>query len=270
MPRHYAPRFDTQKSAAHNAGVFRKREDASPMYLLKFPAHPGTYFYSDADIHRADNFITVLDCLMTLFDRYVPGIPGQPLNIKIERSADSPACFRNLKEIHLNTELQYVSQAAYQFSHELCHMRIPFFVGEDLRWFEESVCETASHFFLRKLANELSDEKYADHPALMRYAPKFSEYSARVLDGAKEVDLTSKHQMRRFTLNCYLRDENLYVAKLLLPIFEKNPGLWEAVLYLGHVPSGFCVTDSLEIWKTTARREESAIEEIRSLFLSSL
>jgi hypothetical protein len=57
---------------------------------------------------------------------------------------------------------------------------------------------------------------------------------------------------------------------LLLPIFEKNPGLWEAVLYLGHVPSGFCATDSLEIWKTTARREESAIEEIRSLFLSSL
>jgi hypothetical protein len=76
--------------------------------------------------------------------------------------------------------------------------------------------------------------------------------------------------MRRFTLNCYLRDENLYVAKLLLPIFEKTPGLWEAVLYLGHVPSGFGVTDSLEIWKTTACREEKAIEEIRGLFLPSL
>ena len=84
------------------------------------------------------------------------------------------------------------------------------------------------------------------------------------------MDLTSELQIRRFTLNCYLRDENLYVAKLLLPIFERNPGLWEAVLYLGHVPSGFGVADSLEIWKTTARREENAIEEIRGLFIRSL
>ena len=52
------------------------------MYLLKFPMHPGTYLYSDADFDRAENFITVLDCVMTLFDRYVPGIPGQPLNIR--------------------------------------------------------------------------------------------------------------------------------------------------------------------------------------------
>lgn len=240
------------------------------MYLLKFPKHPGTYFYSDVDAQRAENFITVLDSVMSLFDRYVPGIPGQPLNIKIVRNAESPACFRNIREIHLNTELRFVSQAAYQFAHELCHMRIPFFVGDDLRWFEESICEMASHFFLRKLALELADEAYREHPALRRYAPKFREYSAKVLKGAKEVDLKSERQMRRFTLNCYLRDENLYVAKALLPIFENNPGLWEAVLYLGHVPSGFGVTDSLEIWKTTACREENAIEEIRDLFLPSL
>ena len=240
------------------------------MYLLKFPMHPGTYFYSDVDIDLADNFITVLDCVMTLFDRYVPGIPGQPLNIKIVKSGDSPACFRTLREIHLNTELRYVSQAAYQFAHELCHMRIPYFVGEDLRWFEESVCETASHFFLRKLAIELASEKFKDHPAIRRYAPKFREYSEKMLEGAGEVDLTSELQMRRFTLNCYLRDENLYVAKLLLPIFERNPGWWEAILYLGHVPSGFGVTGSLEIWKSTVCREEDAIEEICELFRLSL
>ena len=240
------------------------------MYLLKFPMHQGTYFYSDVDLDQADNFITVLDLVMTLFDRYVPGIPGQPLNIRIVRNEDSPACFRTLREIRLNTELQYVSQAAYQFAHELCHMRIPFFVEEDLRWFEESVCETASHFFLRKLAAELANEKYKGHPALQRYAPKFREYSENVLKGAKEVDLTSGRQMRRFALNCYLRDENLYVAKLLLPIFERNPGLWEAILYLGHVPCGFSAADSLEIWKSTACCEKKAIEEIRELFLQGL
>ena len=76
--------------------------------------------------------------------------------------------------------------------------------------------------------------------------------------------------MRRFALNCYLRDENLYVAKLLLPIFERNPGLWEAILYLGHVPCGFSAADSLEIWKSTACCEKKAIEEIRELFLQSL
>ena len=150
------------------------------MYLLKFPMHPSAYFYSDVDIHRADNFITVLDCVMTLFDRYVPGIPGQPLNIKIAKTGESPACIRALREIRLNTELRYVSQAAYQFAHELCHMRIPFFVGEDFRWFEESVCEMASHFFLRKLALELANEKYADHRAytvfLLLYPYSFASF----------------------------------------------------------------------------------------------
>lgn len=237
------------------------------MYLLKFPEHPGTYLYSDVDAMRADNFVTVLDTVMTLFDRYVPGIPGQPLNIRIVRGPDSPACIRSQREIHLNTERRFVSQAAYQFAHELCHMRIPFFVGDDLRWFEESVCEMASHFFLRRLAAELAAGKYDDHPALRKYAPKFATYSAEILSGGKTIDLHSERQMRRFTLNCYLREENLYVAKCLLPIFEENPVLWEAVLYLGHVPDGFGVVDSIEIWKKTAGCGEEAIDEIRNLFL---
>ncbi len=239
------------------------------MYLLKFPKHPGTYIYSRVDAARADNFITVLDTVMTLFDRYVPGIPGSPLTIRIVRSADSPRCIRSIKEIHLNTGMQYVSQAAYQFAHELCHMRIPFCVGEDLRWFEESVCEMASHFFLRELSVEFAHAKYADHPLLMSYAPKFAAYSAAILDGAKEVDLRSERQKRRFVMNCYLREENLYAAKLLLPIFEENPKLWEAILYLGHVPDGFGVTDSLEIWRKTAGVEGDAIGRIAELFTAA-
>lgn len=242
-------------------------EDAASMYLLKFPSHPGTYLYSDVDARRAALFVTVLDTIMALYDPCIPEVPGKPLNIKIIRREGSPACYRHLREIHLNTEMRYVSQAAYQFAHELCHMRIPFFVVDDLRWFEESICEMASHYFLKKLSMYFANEANPAPAALKNYAPKFASYSASILEGAKAVDLTSELQMRRFTLDCYLREENLYVAKLLLPVFEEHPELWEALLYLGHIPAGFSLGDSLEIWRNTAGFAEEAISQVKSLLV---
>ena len=59
---------------------------------------------------------------------------------------------RKLKIILLNTTIDFWNQAAYQFSHELCHMLIPKNVIDELRWLEESICETASYFFLKRIS----------------------------------------------------------------------------------------------------------------------
>ncbi len=235
------------------------------MYLIRFSDHPGCYLYSEYDFRKADNFLVVLDGIISLFDLYVPTENETRLRVSLVRSEDSPCCFRGTREIYLNTDIQYVSQAAYQFSHEMCHYRIPFIVAENLRWLEESVCETASHFFMRRLAHMLGSQE--DHILLKDYSPRFIDYSRRVLEKSREIDLCSPLQIRRLELNWYLRDENRCVARSLLPVFEAHPVLWQAVPFLGEIAPGFELRDSFSIWKKISPAVcRQAIDEFCKIF----
>lgn len=242
-------------------------ERKSEMYLLRLPEHPGCYLYSEHNARKADNFLVVLDEIISLFDMYMPAREQLPLRVSLVRSEESPCCFRGSHEIYLNTEIQYVSQAAYQFSHEMCHYRIPYLVAENLKWLEESVCESASHFFMRRLAHVLSTK--SNYTVLKEYAPRFIAYSENVLKDCRKVDLHSPLQIRRMELNWYLREENRCVAGQLLPLFEKRPVLWQAVPFLGDIPPEFSLPDSFTIWKKISPAVcRQAIEEMQNIFKS--
>lgn len=235
------------------------------MYLLRFPTHPGCYLYTVKNMEKAGNFLAVLDEVASLYDVYMP-FGELPLRVSLVRREGSPCCFRGSHEIYLNTEIRYVSQAAYQFAHEMCHYRIPYLVADNIRWLEESVCETASHFFMRKLAQSFSTR--SDYPELKSYAPQFVRYSEEVLRDSREVDYRAPGQIRRMELNWYLRQENRCVAATLLPLFEKRPVLWQAVPVLGNIPPGFNLEDSFAIWiKTAPAVTRRALCEMRDIFL---
>ena len=128
------------------------------------------------------------------------------------------------------------AQFAYQFSHELCHVLSDY---ERLRegpnnWFHEAICELASVFTLRRMA-----ERWPICPPY----PNWTEYSEALAKYA--VELLS-HQERRLpagaTLRDWLstredelrkdprqRDKNAVVAHSLLPIFESQPAGWNAI-----------------------------------------
>lgn len=236
------------------------------MYLIRFPEHPGCYLYSEYSAHKADNFLVVLDRIISLFDVYMPAREELPLRVSLVHSEESPCCFRGSREIYLNTDIPYVSQAAYQFSHEMCHYRIPYLVADNLKWLEESICETASHFYTGRLAHELAGRE--DHPELREYAPRFNRYLEDVMRESRDVDLQSPLQIRRLELNWYLREENRCVARQLLPLFERYPVLWQAVPCLGDVPPQFELTDSFRIWKKISPAIcRQAIGEMQKIFV---
>ncbi|MDO4804695.1 MAG: hypothetical protein Q4A32_07735 [Lachnospiraceae bacterium] len=236
------------------------------MYLLRFPNHPGCHLYIEVGIEKAGNFLAVCDEIASLFDMYMPARDEMPLRVSIVRAEGSPCCYRGSHEIYLNTEIRYVSQAAYQFAHEMCHYRIPYLVAENLRWLEESICETASHFYMRRLAHVYAERD--GHVLLKAYAPQFAEYSDKVLKESRDVDLADPLQIRRMELNWYLREENRCVAAKLLPLFEQRPALWQAVPFLGDIPPGFSLSDSFSIWKKTAPAvSRRALGEMQSLFM---
>lgn len=235
------------------------------MYLLRLPKHPDMFFYSVRNAESSANFLCVLDETASQYDRFMGKLTGRPLTVRLVRPGENPECIRELAEIRLAASYRYPSQAVYQFAHELCHFRIEYPVCASLRWLEESFCEAGSHFVLRRLGPSVfQDGGYA---ALADYAPRFAKYSAELLQTARRVDLTDPGQIRRFTMNCYLREENLFAAGLLLEFLEQRPDLWRAVPCLGLVPEGFSFYDSLSIWRQHCPEElRSAVDRVCGIF----
>ena len=98
------------------------------------------------------------------------------------------------------------SQIIYQLAHELCHYFMKKGIKNDeLKYFEETLCDLSSHFFLRNKPQKI--HKVYDDETLMNIT---------------EIDLSYSTSYDR-----YNREQNTYIAKLLLPIFEITPSLWD-------------------------------------------
>ena len=128
------------------------------------------------------------------------------------------------------------AQFAYQFAHELCHVLQGFerLIGNPSQWFHETVCELASLFTLRRMA-----ETWPTNPPYLNWA----SYSASLESYAEEriqrpehrlpSDLTVSNWLTKeeqvLRQDPYQRDKNGIVAGLLLPIFESDPSGWSSV-----------------------------------------
>ena len=137
------------------------------------------------------------------------------------------------------------SQIIYQVAHELCHYFIKKGIKNDeLKYFEETLCDLSSHFFLRNKPQKI--HKVYDDETLMNIT---------------EIDLSYSTSYDR-----YNREQNTYIAKLLLPIFEKNPSLWSEVPKLADIEAS-TIGKLLDLWKNKATAEhKKAIQEIQNIF----
>jgi len=140
-------------------------------------------------------------------------------------------------------------QYAYQFAHELCHILSNFdhkdlqsgTVASGNQWFEESLCETASLFTLKRMA-----ASWAEHPPGRKWigcAPMFASYAEQLL-AQSHRHLPANQSLGQWYAenqpalhdNPYLREKNELVAAMLLPLFEQDPSMWRAIAYLNANP----------------------------------
>lgn len=146
-------------------------------------------------------------------------------------------------QLKLNVKGLYWSQYAFQFSHELCHVHAGFRDEADKRneWLEESLCETASLFTLRRLAKAW--EREPPYPNWKSYAPAFARYADERLAGAKLPEGTTFVRWFRDNVGALEKNHNdreraLVVAAALLPLFEEKPETWGAVAHLNAPAAG--------------------------------
>lgn len=140
--------------------------------------------------------------------------------------------------VKLDTGGMFWAQHAYQFSHEFCHILCNYREGGDRnKWFEESLCELASIYTLRKMASTWQTDP--PYPNWSGYGEKLRSYAQDLIDETKLPDNFPDWwaaNRGKLTKRADDRKLNRVVAVRLLPIFEKHPELWGAVAYVNRGP----------------------------------
>jgi len=175
--------------------------------------------------------------------------------------------------VRLNTGNTYWAQYSFQFAHEFCHILCNY-ADHDYanKWFEESVCETASLFALRGMAETWKTRP--PYPNWRSYAPHLRKYADQRIAAVKlPADTTfaswyhsSAEELRK---NACIREKNRVVAGVLLPLFEKKPEHWEAVGYLNlsRVDRPRSFQQYLEDWHEHCPKEHRPfVQRIAELF----
>lgn len=133
--------------------------------------------------------------------------------------------------VKLESSGTYWAQQAYQFSHEFCHIVSGYRDGGDRnKWFEEALCETASLYSLRRMADHWETEP--PYPNWKDYAGSLRSYAREIIEGTETPrDMAAWWRENRAVLENKADDRprNRVVAVRLLPVFEKTPELWGAV-----------------------------------------
>ncbi len=140
------------------------------------------------------------------------------------------------RRVLLNVSGTYWAQFAFQFAHEFCHVLCRYREAKNPNlWFEESLCETASLFAMRRMA-----ETWKTKPPYSNW----TSYSGALSDYVDDR-IKATHKLDGVTLAKWYRDntaalrktgtdraKNQVVAVALLPILEKSPEYWSAIRYL--------------------------------------
>ncbi|HLX64396.1 MAG TPA: hypothetical protein VKX17_24190 [Planctomycetota bacterium] len=175
--------------------------------------------------------------------------------------------------VKLDTGGYLWAQYSFQFAHEMCHILCDFKPHENPNhWFEESLCEAASVFALRHMAETWKTKPpygnwkdYAKH--LREYADDRTKL-AQVPDGKTFLDWFQENEPD-LRLKSTDRARNNIVAGVLVPLLEAEPKMWEAVTYLNteKLNKSYSFKQYLEAWRRNSQEKHRAfIDKIAKQF----
>lgn len=175
--------------------------------------------------------------------------------------------------IRLDSEDHYYCQFIYQFAHELAHVRANFQATEhENKWLEETLCETASLYILRKLAIHWED--HAPNPGLKKYRQNLAIYAAQVMKTRVPLTLETSpafYQKHRETLRKSATERSLNgaFANLILPLLEKEPAHWKALAKFPRL-KGATLAQHFHTWrKASSKKHHPFLISMETIFLEN-
>ncbi len=209
--------------------------------------------------------------------KYFPSLKREPFVVVRGREGPIVHYQRNIVGeivLKLDTQDYLWCQYVYQFAHEFTHILCGF--DDDAwkrnNWFEETICEVAALFVLRRLTDFWAD--VPPYPNWRSYAPEFRRYAQGVMDSRSQVGeghLGDFYRKHRRTLERTPRDRALNgaMALPLLTLLEGSPASWEAVAWLNSTPSpeGESFAAYLEKWRLAVpARHRGFVREVMRRF----
>lgn len=194
----------------------------------------------NTDDNNIPDVLDLINELCLIVNESFP-IDNKQVQITFEPQLNNPIYLREAKIIMITPRIEQWNAIVYELSHELCHFGIIDEAPQTNKWFEESICETASYYFLLKMAKlyhlkylATKEEKYKRYMEFIatysRQSENFKIFSTGDLVIGKDKALLDGLQK-----NEKLREYNRYIAIKILPVFQTNPQLWECIQYLGSV-----------------------------------
>lgn len=231
------------------------------------------------------NVIAVLNSAAESIWRHCPATRWQTPGFEVFLNRDHPITVFDHRAngriaIGVTTTGTYWSQYAFQFSHEFAHAlaghandwRKPSIRGKHANlWLEESICETASLFALRAMAESWQTKppypNWRDYARSLRtYADDRLRETGQTLPADADFARWFAANEASMRANSVLREKNNVVARQLLPVFERNPSGWEAVTFLNlgkRRGTNLTLAQHLSDWRDAApARHRAFIEEL--------
>lgn len=208
--------------------------------------------------------------------KHFPDAKIDPISIRYSKRGPMALYGRGsngVRRVLLNVRDTYWSQFAYQFGHEFCHILCNYRRASNPNlWFEESLCETASLFVMRRMAETWKTKP--PYPNWKNYASALGSYADDRIKATKSSEGKTlaewyREQEARLRKNATDRSNNQIVAIALLPLFEKAPQHWQAVKYLNQWDASLDLSfeDYLLDWyRRVPKGHKSFIAEIAALF----
>ena len=206
-------------------------------------------------IARPVDVYEVLSSVHNCFSQYFrEQINNNPVIVINAGNIGHPVCYKSYAIIFLDVLDRFWCRYVYQFAHEYCHYQIRRDVIQPMRWFEESICELSSLFFLLRV-----DELWATEPPYPNWMNYHDEFTSYALNEAKtyeefntDFSLENSDVLNYLKSYEYDRPKNMYVARKFLPIFEAHPFLWQAVPFLADLTEGLAFAESMKEWALAA------------------
>lgn len=244
------------------------------------PASPPAYRVETAGFDASEADIrAVLDSAGRELWQFFPDYTIEP--IVVTRGHNGPITLFQRNDrgeivVRLDTGKTFWSQYSYQFAHELCHVLCGFREGyEGNKWFEETLCETASLYVMRAMARSWKESPPGAN--WKDYRDSLRDYADDVVRKREKVHEIYASGLRGFYLahkaelekEPCLRDLNGAMAIVFLQLFEERPQRWEAVRWLNstRAPEGETLAAYLQRWHDAApARRQSFVKGVADMY----
>jgi hypothetical protein len=211
--------------------------------------------------------------------RHFPGYELEPLVLVRGKSGPIVLHQRNDRGeivMRLDTGGTFWCQYAYQFAHEFCHILCGYREGGKCnKWFEETLCETASLFTMRAMVKAWEDDPPYGHWKSFRHSirqyvddviTKRSKVMEIYKDGLGGFYRAHRAELAREPCD---RELNGAMSLVLLRLLEEKPEHWEAVRWLNHThgPRGETFQRYLLRWHDAVpERHRSFVRRVAELY----